>query len=888
MSRERIDIPEVFRRGMEDWIDDDKNKGGNGGQQGGDSGGNGGAGGSFRPWWLDRRSWIIGGILIILLSFNWVVTNYTEWLWFVELGYERVWVTRWGIQVLSFVVAFVVAALVLLFNWRLAYRRARKAPGVGLDLLALPGLSTLITVAGLFLGLLFGTGGAGQWDKFLRYFYQVSYGVVDPVFKRDISFYLFELPVYRFLQGWLMPLLIMTLLGVLALYALNNFEALQRGLWRPQDLPALRRHVALLLAFIVGLWALGFWFDMYDLLYSEQGVVFGAGYTDLNATLPALRIQLVLAALLALTALYNVFYFDLRPPFAIGALLLGAILVGGNLMPALLQRFSVEPNELERERVYIANNLQFTRLAFDLDKVQSRAFENITELAAIDLEQNADSLENIRVWDYRPLQQTYSQLQELRPYYQFSDIDVDRYKFDNKVEQVMLATRELDKEGLASPTWVVKTLEFTHGYGVVMNPVDTVTEEGRPEFYIQDLPPQSSVPISVTQPAIYYGESMDDVVVVNSNQAEFDYPRAEGNVSSNYQGTGGVTMNGYWRRLLYAIRFGETNLLLGQDIQPDSRIMYHRPIRERAQRIAPFLLFDDDPYIVVADGRLVWMIDAYTVSRDFPYSTPVKDLGFNYIRNVAKVTVDAYNGDVKFYLMETGDPLVASYQRAFPDLFRPFDEMPASLQSHIRYPEGLFLVQTQQYLSYHMTEPGVFYNQEDLWRIPEEIYDGAPQLMEPYYVMFRLPGEEKPEYLLIQPYTPAGKSNMIAWIAARSDLPHYGELIAYELPRQELVFGPMQIEGRIDQDPTISQQISLWNQRGSRVIRGNLIVVPINNSFLYVEPLYLLSDTNALPELKRVIVASGNRIVMRNNLEDALVAYIRMGCFFGLGDSLHN
>lgn len=864
MSRETIDIPEVFKRGMEEWRE------GNGGSgDGGQGRNNQPPAEPFRPWWLSRRVWIIGLALLALLSFNWVVHTYTEWLWFQELGYTQVWLKSWGAQAALFAVSFVLAAGALLFNWLYARRRALQSPGIGVNLLKLPGLRGLIVLAALFLAFLFAEGAANQWDALLRYLYQTPFGVNDPIFARDISFYLFDLPLYRFLLNWLLPLILLSGIGVFVLYALNNLEMAQRGLWQPQLHTSLRRQLAILLAVGLVVWAAGYYLRTFELLYAPEGVVVGATYTDLRVRLPALTVQIILALLFALTIAANYFRLNLRLPLAAGGALLVASLLGGSLIPSLVQRYAVEPNELARELPYIAHNIAYTRLGFGLEKVETRSFAGVEQITAQNLTDNEAALQNVRVWDYRPLQQTYAQLQGLRPYYQFSSVDVDRYTFGDSTRQVMVAAREINKAGLNEPSWVNERLEFTHGYGIVMNPVDKITPEGSPEFFIRDLPPQSTVPIEVTRPEIYYGELIDDQVLVNSGLEEFDYPQGAENVYSHYAGIGGVPLSNGLRRLAFATRFRDTNMLLSQYVDQETRIMFHRQIRDRAQRIAPFLTFDQDPYIVLADGRLVWMLDGYTVSNHFPYSQPTSN-GLTYIRNAVKVTIDAYDGTTIFYLADENEPLIRAYQAAFPGLFQPLANMPPALQAHIRYPEDLFRVQTEQYLIYHMTDPQVFYNQEDRWEIPNEVYDAGQQPMEPYYVIFSLPGEIETEYLLIQPYAPAGKSNMIAWIAARNDAPHYGELIVYELPKQELVYGPLQVEARIDQDPIISEQISLWNQLGSRVIRGNLIVIPIGTSFLYVEPLYLLSENSALPELKRVIVASGNRIIMRENLELAL------------------
>ncbi len=738
------------------------------------------------------------------------------------------------------------------------------------------GFSWLVTLAGLGLSYLFASTGATQWERLLRYFYAVAFGVDDPIFGHDISFYMFELPVYRFLQGWLMGLLFMAIAGVIAIYALSNWRQVQEKPLSLLEWGALRRHVSLLGALFLALWAAGYWLDGYDLLFSPHGVVFGAGYTDLHATLLALRVQMGLMALVALALAYNVIGSNLRlPALALGLWFVVGLLIG-TVYPGILQRYQVEPNELARERPYIEHNIFFTRLAFGLDTIQRDQFDTSGGISAADLEEHAFTLRNIRLWDYRPLLETYNQLQALRPYYRFNEVDVDRYMIDGQMRQVMLALREMDKSGLADPSWVNTKLIYTHGYGPVVNPVDRVTPEGLPEFFIYNLPPTSTIELEVQRPEVYYGELTTDEVFVNSNQKEFDYPSGDENVYNSYQGSGGVVLNSFLRRFLYAVRFGQLNVLLSNDITPETHVMYHREIKERIQRITPFLALDSDPYPVITDdGRMVWIVDTYTLSSDFPYSTPEPQGRFNYIRNAAKVTVDAYTGAVTYYLAAPDDPLVQAYSRAFPDLFRPLSEMPASLMSHIRYPEDIFTIQAQQYLTYHMQDVQVFYNKEDLWEIPLELFDNNEQQpIEPYYVISALPNADTGEFLLIEPYVPRGKNNMIAWLAARNDPPNYGQLVIYELPKQELIYGPLQIESRIDQDPLISQQISLWSQRGSRVIRGNLLVIPVENSFLYVEPLYLQSENSALPELKRVIVASGNRIVMRETLGDALEALV--------------
>jgi uncharacterized membrane protein (UPF0182 family) len=873
MTRDRdiVDIPEVFRRAFdEEWGDE------NGGGDGDGNGGQGPSQGPGRAWWTSRWIWIAILIVVLLLSFNWIISTYTEWLWFDSQSYRNIWLTQLGVRLAAFVVLYFIAAGFLLINWRVAFKNALKTVSTApIRPLELPGMSWIISGLALFASFIFASAGSAKWEQFLLYFNRQPFGVRDPVLGLDLGFYFFELPVYRFLHGWLTPLTVIVIIGVAFIYLADNWMALQRGRFNMTYTPVVRRHVAILLTFFFLVWASGYLLDIYELQYSTRGVIYGAAYSDLNATLPALYVQLVLMVILAIITAVNIFRLAIRPFLIAGGLWLAAAILLGNVYPTLLQRYSVEPNEISREQTYIERNIEYTRFGFALDDVDSRPFGTVSELSNQDLLTNRETLQNVRLWDYRPLQQTYAQLQELRPYYEFSSVDIDRYDIEGETRQVMLAGRELNKANLSAPSWVNEKLQFTHGYGVVMNPVDQVTPEGRPEFFIKDLPPQSTVPIEVTRPEIYYGELINDLVFVGSDLEEFDYPIGNENAQSSYTGEGGVELNSIWRRLAFAIRFGETNLLLSEYITPETRVLLHRQIKDRVRSITPFLSLDSDPYLVVADGRLIWMLDAYTVSSALPYSTPTEQ-GFNYIRNAVKITIDAYDGTVNYYLVDPDDPIINAYDSAFPGLFQPLEAMPEVLVEHIRYPEDLFKVQTRQFLKYHMDDVQTFYNQEDLWEIPKEVFDNDQQLIEPYHVIISLPGEEEAEFLLIQPYVPAGKNNMVAWIAARNDPPNYGQLVVYELPKSELTFGPIQVEARIDQDPEISAQMSLWNQRGSKVIRGNLLVIPMNSSFLYVEPLYLLSEASELPELQRVIVASGDRVAMRETLSEALIALIEM------------
>ncbi|HFC12991.1 MAG TPA: UPF0182 family protein, partial [Anaerolineae bacterium] len=570
---------------------------------------------------------------------------------------------------------------------------------------------------------------------------------------KTLTFYFFELPVYSFVRGWFMPLLFFSLLAVVAIYATHNLEHLRTNPIHLQTLAPLRRHVAILAAILAVLIALGHFLDRYKLLLKNNGsqLVAGAGYTDINVTSRILLLNATLMLIVAVALLLNVRRLNLRLLFiSVGLWFLSLFILTG-ILPSIVERYVVKPNQLTRESPYLQYNIDATRKAFGLDNIEVRDFGPVNPLTADDLNENADALTNIRLWDYRVLPDNYEQLQALRPYYRFGDVDIDRYEVDGVTRQVMLAVRELNKSALGNQSWENVHLEFTHGYGLVMNPVDRFTRDGQPEFFISDIPPVSTTEIEVTRPEIYYGErnSADDIVFVGSPRGEFDYPFGETNERTNYTGTGGVPMGGFLRKLAFAIRFGEINTLINNDITPETRVMFNRNVVDRIKQITPdgFMLLDADPYVVVADGQIYWMVDAYTVSDSYPYSGGTQS-GINYIRNAAKIVVNAYDGSVTYYLVDQQDPLVSTYARAFPSLFRPLSEMPASLQAHIRYPEQMFRVQAGQYLKYHMTDLNVFFNKEDLWAIPKETFkENDSTEMEPYYVNLTLPGEDGSEYL---------------------------------------------------------------------------------------------------------------------------------------------
>lgn len=832
---------------------------------------------------MSRARIVLLVLLVALLVFaSRIAYWYTELLWYAEVGYLQ----AYWVPVLSRIVLWAIGAaavfVILYLNARplLGLRRdervidlettsrggrrlARRVPQIG------PG--TIVTWAIAAVAALAGLALAARWDLVQRFLHAQSFGVSDPIFGRDIGFYVFTLPIYRLVTGWLFGWLLVALLVVLVGYYLDLAPLLMRGVW---TIPArARTHLSVLAGLLLAVRGWGLLLDRYDLLYSPLGTVYGVGWTDHHARLPALTV--VAAATFAAAGLLFL-NARLRTLRLAVLTIVGTIVIwflGLSLYPGVVQQYVVAPNELTRETPYLANAIAGSRAAFGLDAIREESFPAGVRLTAEAARRNRATLENTRVWDYRPLLTTFNQIQSLRQYYSFADVDLDRYPVQGLQRQVMLSAREMNIDRLPEParTWVNEHLVYTHGYGVVMIPVNRISEEGLPEFFVRDIPPVSPVGIRIENPAIYYGELTDQYVITNARTQELDYPRGDENVYTTYAGRGGIPIGHMLRRLAFAIRFGTSKIALSADIGAQSRVLFHRQIRERVSRIAPFLALDGDPYPVVADGRIVWILDAYTTTDRYPYSTPLDpESGTNYIRNSVKVVVDAYDGSVAFYLWDERDPIARSLGGIFPGLFRPKSAFPASLLRHVRYPEGLFRAQARAFEAFHMRDPRVFYNREDVWAYPNEIFGNQTVQMEPYYVTLRLQRDERPEFVLILPFTPAGRDNMIAWMAARNDPERYGEVVVYRFPKQEIVFGPMQVESRINQDPVISAQLTLWNQEGSQVIRGNLIVVPVEQSLLYVEPIYLQATTGQLPELKRVIVVHGARVIMEDTFDAAL------------------
>lgn len=787
-------------------------------------------------------------------------------LWFKELGAFEVLATRWTWKAILWIVGFVVAWATLASNVMFALRRSPRvrlaARGEILSIVTMPRRLALLVTAGV--AAVYGLALAERWLDFRLFIVHTPYGQTDPIFGRDVADYLFVLPVWKAFIGWLLGLVAVTLAATL-------FVDFGRGAVGPLGAtPRAVRHLAVLGCVFLVLLSARLFLGQYDLLLASHGALFGANYADVHARLPGLRIlagaTLVVAFVVLAAAWRRRWRWVVGGP---AALVLIAI-VGTGIGPALVQKLVVEPNELQKETPYLENTIRLTREAYDLASIQPHRFEIDRSLDAATLSEQEDLVENIRLWDWRPLLSTYSQIQEIRLYYNFADVDIDRYVLDGKYRQVMVSAREMayDQIPAGARTWVNLHLKYTHGYGLCMSPVNRITSEGLPELFIRDIPPQSSVDLTIDRPEVYYGEQTSEFALVGTSTDEFDYPLGDTNQSTRYSGRGGIPVGSFARRLLFAWYLRSREMLLTGYLAPESRILLRRNLQDRVARVAPFLLYDHDPYVVVHDGRLVWVQDAYTATDHFPYAQPVGRL--NYLRNAVKVVVDAYDGTTRFYAMQPDEPLLRAYAAVFPGLFRPIDEMPADLRAHLRYPEDLFQIQAQVFATFHMQDPQVFYNREDLWQLPVESVGGQEMVVEPYYVILRLPDSERPELLLMLPFTPARKDNMIAWLAARCDGDRLGEREVFLFPKQELVYGPRQIEARIDQDASISQMLTLWSQRGSNVIRGNLLVIPIDRSILYVEPLYLQAEKGALPELKRVIVAQGDRIEMGPDLESSL------------------
>ncbi|MDH4228155.1 MAG: UPF0182 family protein [Nitrospirota bacterium] len=821
---------------------------------------------------------------VLLLSMSALVGLYVEWLWFREVRFADVFRTILSTRVSLGAGAALVCFGILYVNLRHAAAfpkehllRMMQQEGSRLPVREVLDryLGPAVVAACAVMALLSGVKASAGWQDFMLYAHGVPFGRVDPQLGKDLGFYVFQLPFVHWAQAWLLGNLLLAMMVSAAVYfVLGGILFTPVG---PVLDQRVCRHLGLIGAAVIVVMGAGFYLQIFDSLFTRHGVVTGASYADVYARIPAYK----LLAAVSVGVAGVVAFFSWRgqwklPLLAVGGLLLLSF-VGGGVLPGMLQKYQVVPNEIVKESLFIDRNIAATRDGFGLTNVSAEEFPAADSLTAQSLANNRATIENVRLWDHKPLLSTYRQLQQIRTYYDFVDVDNDRYTIDGEVRQVMLSPRELSFGNLpGGANWINEHLTYTHGYGVSVGPVNRISPEGLPEFFVKDIPPVSSTQsLQVTRPEIYYGEAANEYVFVRTQAKEFDFPVGDQNQYATYAGKGGVPIGGGLRKLIYSYHFRNTKLLFSSDIVAESRIMYHREIRDRAAMVAPYLLWDQDPYMVIReDGSLVWLLDGYTVTRRLPYSEPMGGHnGFNYIRNSVKAVVDAYHGSVTLYMADASDPIIRTWASVFPETLLPLETMPSDIRAHLRYPQDLFSVQAGMLQKYHMLGSQNFYNNEDLWEIPRQGDSAAA----PYYTIMKLPGEKEEEFILLLPYTPSRRDNMTAWLAARSDGENYGKLVVYLFPKQKLIYGPRQIEARIDQDAQISEQLTLWSQMGSTVIRGTLLVIPIEDSLLYIEPLYLAAEKGSLPELRRVIVSYGNRMAMEPNLELAL------GRIFGKG-----
>jgi uncharacterized protein len=802
-----------------------------------------------------------------------------DWLWFGELGYQHVYSTEITTRALAFAAAFAVAIAWLAFNLRFALGAMSAGPqtfttreGFTVALPTRDQVRPLVLLLAAVASFLVGSFVSAQWMTILSWWHQVPFNVSDPLLGRDAGFYIFTLPALELTRGLLLGLIVLAVAGAGGLYFVAGQISLTPFGIRVED--RARRHLTWLAAAFFLVLAFGAWLSRLQEMINPSGIIQGASYADAHARMPA-ALALTVAAVVGAGLCVAAAMTRSMRYLILAAAIYAVTLLAGEGYASALQRFAVTPNEQVRETPFMEYNIAATRAAFALDRVEERELRGEAALTRADIEANRSTLDNVRLWDHQPLLETFGQIQEIRTYYDFVAVDNDRYEINGQSRQVMLSVRELNPAALPNRTWVNERLVFTHGHGLTLGPVNQVTAEGLPVLFVRDLPPVTTVDLNITQPSIYYGELANDYAIVRTAAQEFDYPKGEDNVYSQYAGHGGIPIGSLWRKLLFAVHFRSYQILLSDDITGESRLMFDRQIRRRVQKIAPFLVLDEDPYPVVSDGRIFWIQDAYTVSDRYPYSSTAGSV--NYIRNSVKVVVDAYQGDVTFYHADANDPIAQTIARIFPNLLRPLDQMPEDLRRHVRYPEGIFQIQSAVYATYHMTNPAVFYNKEDQWEAPAVDSGGESRRMEPYYTMMKLPGEQAAEFIQMLPFTPRRRDNLASWMVARSDGENYGKLQVFQFPKQTLVFGPSQVVARINQDQVIAPQITLWNQQGSQVIQGTLMVIPIEESLIYVRPLYLRAQNGRIPELTRVIVAYQNRIVMEPSFDQAIARLFGQG-----------
>lgn len=818
-------------------------------------------------------------IITIVVFFSKITEIYTDLLWFSSLGYAETFWTLFTANMQVIVIFSLLFALFFSINY-FVLRVLTKHRGEGnsqwLNQLRrrFPKFQRKLNFWIFLLGLLFFTALMaemvhGHWQEFLLAINATSFGQTDPIFGLDLSFFIFKLPFWDFVLNWAFVGLTLTLLFSIGYHFLSGGFAVGEGISVDTGTWA---HLSLLAGLVIFTKAFSFRLDNYELLLSSSGVVFGAGYTQINAVMLANYILFFLSLAIAVALWFNIYKKSIKMPLVALAVFAAAWFVLKALIPPAIQKFMVEPDQLNKETPYIKHNIRMTRTAYGLNDFEEVEFPIKKNFNSAMAQKHKATLNNIRLWDYRPIKQTFSQLQEIRLYYNFYDIDIDRYTLDGQKRLVMLSAREMDITNLpkTADTWINRHMKYTHGYGLVLAPANDVTDEGQPRLYIKDIPPISKGGLKIDRPEIYYGELTNHYVLAGSAEQEFDYPKGNENAYTSYTGKGGIKMDTLWHKILFATRFQSSKIILADSIDDTTRILFQRNIRKRIKKIAPFLHLDSDPYIAIVNGRLKYIVDAYTTTDRFPYSERFPQGRFNYIRNSVKITVDAYDGDVQFYIFNPKDPIIRSYQKIFPELFQPASEMPQELTEHIRYPVTLFDIQMEIYRSYHMKDVQVFYNKEDMWQFPQEVHDSQKVAMQSYYQLLKLPYQDNLDFQLMMPFTPRGKNNLISLASAQSSGQDYGKVMIYKMPKDRLSYGPMQFEARVDQNPDISRQLSLWNQKGSKVIRGNTLIIPVEDTLLYVEPIFLKAEQSELPELIRVIVSTGSQLVMDKTFGGAL------------------
>src|SRR3989344_5593772 len=828
----------------------------------------------------------LGLAFVTFIFFSGIISLITDWWWYQEVGFTEIFIKSLSTKIIVGFSTGILAAAFLLTNLSFAIRS--KIPWMASIPEALIGtnqpfslnsrlLGKLGIILSCIIALFIGLIASSSWHDVLKFLSAVPFGQKDPIFAADVSFYVFSLPIYSFGLGLIKTIILISLIGCGAIYILRGSLILSsffpkidlsKLTGKPESLiirptkdqtePKARLHISILLALFLTTIAVGTYLSLFNLLTGQSGPVFGAAFTDANVMVPLLRVSVFVYGLAAILALFYGVSGKIAPLF--GAITLTVIVGFASLIiPSVFQKLIVAPNELTKETPFIKYNIEATNKAYGLDRVEEREIAADKPITAPDIAANNLTIKNVRLWDRAPLLSTFSQIQEIRTYYEFTQVDNDRYTIGSELRQIMLSPRELASDSLPNKNWINERLTFTHGYGVAAGPVNQVTPEGLPVLFVKDLPPSSEVKeLSIERPEVYYGEIPNEYVIVKTKSKEFDYPKGDENVYTTYAGGGGVEINSPLRRFLYALRFGSLKLFLSSDVTKESRILYFRNIKERVSKIAPFFVYDRDPYLVIAEGKMYWILDAYTATDRYPYSQklPLNGGNVNYIRNSVKAVVDAYGGEIKFYQTDPDDPIIKTYTKIFPKTFLPLTELPKSISPHLRYPEDIFTLQTAIYTTYHMDDPQIFYNKEDQWEIPAIAQGGEAQtgskvaVMDPRHMIMKLPGEKAEEYILMLPFTPRAKDNLSAWMVARNDGEQYGKLVVYRFPKDKLVFGPKQVIGRINQDAEVSRQISLWDQRGSQVIQGPLLVIPIEESLVYVPPLYLKAEAGKIPELK--------------------------------------